>query len=163
MNLNKICPACGAEYYPHIEKCADCGAVLLWPEEQRKAQETRRLAEEKTVENAVKVREGDLGWMSELRAVLLDACIPCMLHSDTGCGKGCCGDTWQLKVSPEDLERAQERIEEYLMELDPEFRTSKELIGEGKCPACGSPVGADARDCPDCGLPLLIIEEEDCS
>lgn len=160
MNLNKICPSCKAEYYPHIEKCADCGAVLLSPEEHRRAQEERKRTEEKAVENAVVVREGDLNWMSELKTVLLDSGIPCMLHSDAGCRKGCCGDTWRLKVSPEDLERAQESIEEYLMELDPEFRTSKELIGQGKCPACGSPVGTDARDCPDCGLPLLIVEED---
>ncbi|MBA4373916.1 MAG: hypothetical protein C0402_13790 [Thermodesulfovibrio sp.] len=160
MNLNKICPACKAEYYPHILKCADCGAVLLSPEEHRRAQEERKRTEQKSVENAVVVREGDLGWMSELRTVVLNAGIPCMLYSDAGCGKGCGGDTWRLKVSPEDLEKAQESIEEYLMELDPEFRIAKDLIGEGKCPACGSPVGSEVRDCPDCGLPLLIVEED---
>lgn len=160
MNLNKICPACGAEYYPHIVKCADCGAGLLTPEEHRRAQEERQRTAETAVANAVKVREGDLGWMSELKAVLLDAGIPCLLDSDAGCGKGCCGDTWQLKVSPEDYERAQGTIEDYLMELDPDLRISRELIGEGRCPACGSPAGPDARDCTDCGLPLMIVEED---
>jgi peptidyl-tRNA hydrolase len=160
MNLNKICPACGAEYYPHIVKCADCNVALLTHEEHKNAQEERKRTEAKAVENAVAVREGDLNWMSELKSVLLDSGIPCMLHSDAGCRKGCCGDTWRLKVSPEDLERAQGSIDEYLMELDPEFRTAKELIGEGKCPACGTSVGTDARDCPDCGLPLLIVEDD---
>jgi len=160
MNTNKICPDCQSEYYPHIEKCADCGAILLTPEEHRKAQEERKRTEEKAVENAVKVLEGDLGWMSELRTVLLDAGIPCMLHSDAGCRKGCCGDTLQLRVSPEDIEKAQETIEEYLMELDPDLRTAREMFGQGKCPACGSPVGTDERECRDCGLPLFIVEEE---
>ena len=159
MNQNKICPACKTEYYPHIEKCADCGAVLLFPEEHRKAQEERKRIEEKAVENAVVVREGDLNWMSELRTVLVDAGIPCTVQSDAGYRKGCCGDTWLLMVLSEDLERAQESIEEYLMELDPEFRTSKELINEGKCPACGSTAGMDRTECPDCGLPLIIIEK----
>ena len=160
MNLNKICPDCEAEYYPHIEKCADCGVVLLSFEEYRRAQEERKRTEEKAIENAVKVLEGDLDWMSELRTVLLDAGIPCMRHSEAGCGKGCCGDKCRLLVSPEDLERAQETIEEYLMELDPDLRTAREMFGKGKCPACGSSIGPDARECRDCGLTLVIIEEE---
>ena len=161
MNQNKICPSCGAEYYPHIEKCADCGAVLISDEEYRRAQGERKQTEEKAVENAVKIMEGDLNWLSEIRSVLLDAGIPCILHSPSGCGKGCCGNTLQLKVSPEDLERSQETIEEYLMELDPDLRTAREMFGKGKCPACGSSIGPDDRDCPDCGLPLIIVGEED--
>ena len=53
MNLNKICPNCEAEYYPHIEKCADCGAVLISFEEHKKAQEERKRIEEKALENMV--------------------------------------------------------------------------------------------------------------
>ena len=67
MNQNKICPDCEAEFLPHIEKCADCGAVLLTFEEHRKAQEERKRIAEKIVENTVVVREGDLDWMSELQ------------------------------------------------------------------------------------------------
>ena len=155
---NKICPSCGAEYYPHIEKCADCGAVLITHEEHSRVIEERKRTEEQAVENAVKIMEGDLDWMSEIRTVLLDSGTPCMLRS---CGKGCCGTTCQLMVAPEDLERAQETIEEYLMDLDPDLRTAREMFGKGKCPACGSSIKPDDRDCPDCGLPLLIVGEED--
>lgn len=160
MNLNKICPDCEAEFLPHIEKCADCGAVLLTFEEYKKAQEEKKRVEEKILENTVVAREGDLGWMTELRAVLIDAGIPCTVHSDVGCKKGCCGSECRLLVQSEDLERALERIEEYYMEVSPELRASRELISEGKCPACGSSVGTDERECRDCGLPLLIVEEE---
>ncbi len=160
MNLNKICPDCESEYLPHIRQCADCGAALLFPEEYGKAQAERKRLDEKTVENGVVVREGDLGWMSELRSVLIDAGIPCGIHSETGCRKGCCGDKCRLVVSSDDIDKAQERIEEYFMDINPELRVSSELIKEGKCPACGSPVPADARECQDCGLPLLIVEEE---
>ncbi len=41
MNRNKICPDCETEYLPHIEKCSDCGAVLLLYEEYRSVQEER--------------------------------------------------------------------------------------------------------------------------
>jgi len=157
MNLIKTCPECGAEYLPHIVKCADCNEIVLSAEECMKAQEERKRIEETAVDNSVKVLEGDLSWMSELRTVLLDAGIPCSLHSDAGCRKGCCGDTVQLKVSPQDLERSQKAIEEYLMELDPDLRMVKEMLGKGKCPACGSSIGRDARECQDCGLPLIIV------
>jgi len=160
MNLNKLCPVCQTEYFYHIQKCADCGADLLLPEEHRKAQEEKKRLGQKAMENRVVVREGDLGWMTELRAVLADAGIPCMLHAELNCKKGCCGDKFQLVVSPDDLESAQQRIEEYFMAINPELCTASELIKEGKCPACGCPVDTDALECPDCGLPLLIIEEE---
>jgi hypothetical protein len=160
MNRNKICPHCEAEFLPHIEKCADCGAVLIMLEDHKKAQAERKRIEEEIVENAVVVREGDLNWMTELRAVLIDAGIPCAVQSNAGCRKGCCGAACRLVVPSDDLERARERIEEYYMEVSPELRASNELISEGKCPACGSPVGTGERECRDCGLPLLIVEEE---
>lgn len=161
MNLNKICPDCEAEYFPHIERCADCGALLLTIEEHKKAMEEKKRIAAQTVRNAVVVREGELDWMTELKAALIDSGVPCAIHVDTGCRKGCCGDKCRLMVSPEDLERARETIEEYYMEVSPEFRDSKEMISEGKCPACGSFVGTDERECHDCGLPLLIVEEEE--
>jgi len=64
-----------------------------------------------------------------------------------------------LIVSTEDLEMAQERVAEYYREIHPELRAS-ELVSQGKCPACGSAVGADDNECSDCGLTLVIIEEE---
>ena len=60
MNRNKICPDCEVEYLPHIEKCADCGAVLLSHEEHRRAQEEKKQLAAKAIENSAVVREGDL-------------------------------------------------------------------------------------------------------
>lgn len=160
MNRNKICPVCEVEYLPHIEKCTDCGAVLLSHEEYKRAQaEKKRVAAEAIGKSAV-VREGDLKWLGELYDVLINAGIPCSVVSDLGCNKGCCGDKCQLIVSAEDVERAQERITEYYLEIHPELRASHELAKQGKCPACGSPVSPDDTECPDCGLALVLIEED---
>jgi uncharacterized Zn finger protein (UPF0148 family) len=159
MNRSRICPECGTEYLQHIEKCADCGSVLLSAEEYEKAREEKKRTAGKTVEDRAVVREGELDWLTELREVLVDSGIPCAVQSDD-CGKGCCGGTCRLVVLPDDLQRARERIEEYFMEVDPELRTSHELIREGKCPACGLPVPEGAKECPDCGL-LLVVEEEE--
>jgi hypothetical protein len=158
MNRNKICPDCEIEYLPHIEKCADCGAVLLSHEEHRQAQEEKKRLMAKAVENAAVVRDGDLKWLGKLYNVLIDAGIPCTVISDAGCSKGSCGNKCRLMVSAEDIERARERVEEYYMEIDPELRAANELISQGKCPACGSPVAAGDKECSDCGLTLVIIE-----
>lgn len=160
MNRNKICPDCEIEYLPHIERCADCGAMLLLREEHRAEQEEKKRLMAKAIENAAVVREGDLKWLGKLYNVLIDAGIPCAIISDAGCNKGSCGNKCRLMVSAEDLERARERIEEYHMEIDPELRAANELISQGKCPACGSTVGADDNECSDCGLTLVIIEKE---
>jgi hypothetical protein len=160
MNRNKICPDCEIEYLPHIEKCADCDAVLLFHEEHRQAQEEKKRLMAKAIEKVAVVREGDLKWLCKLYDVLIDAGIPCTVISDAGCKKGCCSNKCQLIVSTEDLERAQERVAEYYMEIHPELRASNELISQGRCPACGSPVGAGDNECSDCGLTLVIIEEE---
>ncbi len=161
MNRNKICPDCEMEYLPHVDKCADCGAVLLLHEEHRRLREEKKRLGEQAVENAVSVRKGDLKWMNELYTVLIDAGIPCAVTSDAACGKGRCSDKFHLIVSAGDFERAQERVTEYYMEIHPELRASLELAGRGKCPACASPVGPADNQCADCGLMLVIVEDDD--
>ena len=161
MNRNKICPACRTEYLPNIEKCADCGADLLFSEEYAKVQEETKRLEEKAIDAAVVVREGDRKWLKELHDVLIDAGIPCMVTTDPGCSKDHCGNKWRLLVSEGDLENAKACIEEYFAEIHPEMRASNELASRGKCPACGFPVGASAVECPDCGLAFVIGDEEE--
>ncbi|MCK7513085.1 MAG: hypothetical protein MZV70_59735 [Desulfobacterales bacterium] len=47
------------------------------------------------------------------------------------------------------MERAQrQRIEEYFAEMHPEIRASQNLLGEGKCPACGSPSAIKTAPAP---------------
>ena len=159
MSQIKICPDCRTEYYPHIKCCADCGALLLSPEESKMVQEEKKRCGDKKLEEPVAVRAGSLKWIDELFKVLIDSGIPCVVNADAGCNKGGCRDTYRLLVSPENVEKANERIEEYCMEIHPEIKDSKELIRQGKCPACSCAVDSDAVECPDCGLALLIIEE----
>ncbi|GBE04506.1 MAG TPA: hypothetical protein ENG95_01430 [Nitrospirae bacterium] len=159
MKQVKICPECNAEYFAHIEKCADCGVVLLLPEENQKVQEEKKRLREKPLEQGVVVSEGELKWMQELQDVLLDSGVASAVTADDGCNKGCCGNTCRLQVSSEDVEKAKDRVEQYYAEVHPEIQASNELASSGKCPACGSAVDADAVECPDCGLILVIAEK----
>jgi hypothetical protein len=154
----KICPDCSSEYFPHIENCVDCGSVLLFPEDIKSLQEERRRCKDRALEDAVVLREGDVKWIDELYHVLIESGISCMVTTDADCNKGCCGDKYRLMVSSQDGEKANERIEEYYAEIHPEIRASKEMMSQGKCPACSSPVEPEAVKCPDCGLTLFIVE-----
>lgn len=160
MEQIKICPDCSSEFYAHIETCADCGAVLLWPEELKRVHEKRQRTMEETFEDPVAVREGDPKWMKELCDVLIDAGVPCVVHADKDCGRGCSGHGYRLVVSAKNAERAVEIIEDHCALVHPELRESRDLMSQGKCPACASPVSADARECADCGL-ILVIEHQD--
>lgn len=162
MEQIKICPECGCEYYAHIESCADCGVVLLAEAEgkatkERKEEKNKRTTE-KALESQVAVRQDSLNWIRELHGVLIDSGISCTVTADDDCKKGCCGNTYRLMVSSEDAVEAHERIEAYYTEIHPEASVSRELAGQGKCPACASSVESDTKECPDCGLTLLVIE-----
>lgn len=158
MQQIKVCPDCANEYFSHIKDCADCGSLLLSKDENRKVQEEKRRCMGQALEDQVVVREGELSWMKELYNLLIYAGIPCVINADAGCKKGCCGGGDRLFVSTRDLEKANERIDQYHIEIHPEMQASKEMVSQGKCPACGSNVDSGAAECPDCGLTLIIIE-----
>jgi len=153
----KICPDCKTEYNPHIEKCADCGATLMAPDEIKRLQEERRQCMEGLLKNPMMVKEGDLKLINELYHVLIDTGIPCTVNADT-CTKSCCTDKFQLLVSADNAERAAERIMDHYADVDPAFQSARDNMSQGKCPACAAPVGEDTVECPDCGLTLLIVE-----
>ena len=161
MTQIKICPECQTEYYPHIERCADCDAILLSPEENNVVKTEKAQPRDNGLENPVAVREGSLQWLDELFKVLIDSGIPCVVNDEAGCNQGGCGPKYRLLVASQNAAMANERIEEYCMEMHPEIKASNELISQGKCPACSRQVGPDTVECPDCGLTLLIIEKED--
>lgn len=158
MQQINVCPDCATEYLAHVNVCADCGTRLLSREENRRVQEERQRCMDTSLEERVVVREGELNWIKELYAVLIESGIPCAINADKECKKGCCGGRDRLFVSYKDLQKAQEIIDEYYASMHPEMRTSEELINQGKCPACGTSVDSGATECPDCGLMIMIIE-----
>ena len=105
----------------------------------------------------VAVKEGDQDWMKELADMLTENGIPAGMTLAPGCSAGTCGCKFIVLVAEKDVRVAHGYIEEYYMTVHPELRESQEWADQDKCPACGHDVGKDAKECPDCGL-LLIIE-----
>lgn len=113
---------------------------------------------EKNNEEWVLVKDDTTDWIQELADMLTENNIPLRVTLAPGCSAGQCGCRHLLHVAKEDAQTALVCIEEYYMTLHPEIRESQEWADQGRCPACGHHAGADAKECPDCGL-LLIIEE----
>ncbi|MDH4099434.1 MAG: zinc ribbon domain-containing protein [Nitrospirota bacterium] len=152
----KVCPECGVEYYAHIANCADCGIPLRFPEEiQGNARKTY------AADEWVEIRQDAQGWVRELSEMLSGHGVPSRVKLADGCKPGGCGSQYRLLVPRDAAHDALAMINDYFVEMHPEAGQSDEWALEGKCPACGHPVDADATECPDCGL-ALASEEEDC-
>ncbi len=161
MTQYKYCPECNAEYFPHITDCPDCRVPLGTPEELEELRERQRKFAEEDAGNVVAIKEGDKDWIMELHRVLIEKGHPCRVAISPGCAPGKCGETFLLLVPQEEAESALKCINEYNYEVHPELKASDELAAEGKCPACGFDAGVAAKECPDCGLLLVIEGQED--
>ncbi|MBM4053492.1 MAG: hypothetical protein FJ264_02225 [Planctomycetes bacterium] len=105
----------------------------------------------------IAIREDEKGGIKELSQLLSEAGIESKATLVPGCNTGKCGCRYLLLVQKDDAQKAHACIEEFHVEKYPEIKASQEWEAEGKCPACGYCVGENAKECPDCGL-LLIIE-----
>ncbi len=105
----------------------------------------------------VAVKEGDQDWIKELADMLTGNGIVSGITIAPGCSAGTCGCRFILLVAEKDVEAASDHIDEHYVTMHPEHRESEEWADQDRCPACGHDVGKDAKECPDCGL-LLIIE-----
>jgi uncharacterized OB-fold protein len=157
----KICPECGAEFYPHVEECSDCGVALAWREnlEWEGAKMETQVGE--PTGEGVAVRQGSQGFVNELSILLTARGIANAVRPIDDCGPGKCASTYALMVEKGREQDAVETIEAYYREQHPELALSDERVAQDKCPACGFYVGPDAQECRDCGLPLVIEEQAD--
>ena len=154
----KLCPECGSEYYAHIAACADCGVPLKMPEEIGKKRDNKPDVTAHIHDEWVAIREEEKGGIRELSDLLSRNGIYSKIALAPGCSTGKCGCRYLLLTAKTDAPTAHDCIEEYHTQKYPEIKTSREWETQGKCPACGYCVSPDTKECPDCGL-LLIIEK----
>lgn len=104
----------------------------------------------------IAIREDDLKTIEEIGDRLDVEKIPYQIDLAPGCKKGSCSLTYLLLVAENNTQSALLVIENYFIELHPEFQISKDLEEQGKCPACSFDNGHNAKTCADCGLQLII-------
>ena len=148
----KICTGCGAEYFAHVDECIDCHLPLKFHEElesQGRGGEAGDMSP---------LREGAGPWLKELREVLREKGVYSCISLSPGCKPGACGSSSLLFVDNNDIAKADIYLNEHYIKTHPEALESIS-VDDDSCPACGHPAGADARECPDCGLALYFEDE----
>ncbi|MBF8276191.1 MAG: hypothetical protein HW390_1264 [Candidatus Brocadiaceae bacterium] len=152
----KLCPKCGSEYYAHIATCADCGVPLKTPEEIEKERNNKPAVPVQPDDEWVPIREGGKEIVMELSRLLASNSFSAKIGLAPGCSTGKCGGKYLLLTTKSEAHAAHDFIEEYYTQKHPEIKTSQEWALQGKCPACGYAVSPDAKECPDCGLSLMV-------
>ncbi|MEK7773247.1 MAG: hypothetical protein AAB307_02780, partial [Deltaproteobacteria bacterium] len=145
----KICPECGAEYFPHITVCAGCEVPLIRPGEEAK----RELPELQG--SSVCIEEGDIHRVNDLARGLKSAGIEYEIMK-MGTGKACSSSGgFGIFVDSALARAAVQAIDEFLHSTYPELKDAQDRMDAGLCPACGADLrGSTSGECPDCGLNL---------
>jgi hypothetical protein len=108
----------------------------------------------------VAVRHAEVSWIEGLAAALADAGVPSRVELPTeadarrvqGAGMGAIRCT--LFVRPDDVAAAARIDAEFARTQVPDLpEDAQSAWGETEvCPACETPIAADAVECPECGL-----------
>jgi hypothetical protein len=161
-----ICPQCEAEYLATASECVECRVALVHPEQLASAEvEDLPRASELTC-----IRAASVAWTRALSGRLSEAGIPHRVeaipeHADDDDSvrkrpnfRLPCG----VYVRPDDLRAAAEIDADFMRSQIPDLPDGHEMSGGSQdaesCPACGERVSFDTRECPGCGL-MLVVEE----
>lgn len=165
----KVCPECGGEYRPEIERCADCGVALVDPSEIEAA-EDEVSDDEEPFDDGKNVRDEDL-YEAELAALTFPepprhelppsddlVCLYCGHFSFLGeLSAALDGARIAHRLERGPYERLKTRACLYLrpMDCDAAERLMRETGGEASddaCPSCGATISRGAAACAACGL-----------
>ena len=144
--MHKVCPDCGEEYRPEIERCADCGAALVMAEEAGGAEASLPDA----MEAATGVGPAARALTRADRAIELRPAADLLAAAGVPFAIKNGPQGFELLVDPERMEAAAEAAASVLG-----LEAAAELE---RCPACETPLPAQAEECPECGLGLGVGE-----
>ncbi|MFQ6610363.1 MAG: hypothetical protein ACE5D7_06120 [Fidelibacterota bacterium] len=156
MSEVNICSSCGCEYRPDIDFCMDCNMPLGTTNDDSK--KTQQLMDESKL---IAVATGSVKNIRPLVDILeenqflykiqLSETITEAPHPDSD---------FLVMIEEKDVPRFNELVENFKYQEFPELSVAKDLMDSGCCPACGAKVG-DETICPECELPLIIVEDDD--
>ena len=153
----RICPQCGDEYTLIPSECAECRVPLVFPDEL--APEVAPEAFPPTAELEC-VRIGPLPWTRALSGALEQAEIRHRVEPDLrseaegGIDRSTFdgADVFGTWVRRPDIEAAQEIDKIVFAHVHGQEDDAPDAAADEVCPACQSPLAANALECPDCGL-----------
>jgi len=182
----KICPRCNAEYYAHIEMCADCEIPLVDPMTGERGDTIIVDGKELTPppssiagidpltapagvttvggveglndDEEFEVKYVDSGPTSRLKELTNVLKAAGIDSAIIPPPPNMCSSNKVLVVRAEEIDTAMKVVQQHWKTVHPELAAAMSDAEEGLCPACGAMVG-DAKECFDCGLTLVIEDE----
>ncbi|MBI5587184.1 MAG: hypothetical protein HY889_02320 [Deltaproteobacteria bacterium] len=141
----KICPECGAEFFPHVVNCSSCEVALIRPGEKKELPRAEGAL--------VCIDEGTYERATELAMELKRAGVECEVLNISK-GKSCSsGAVFGLFVHQSVARQVVGMIDGIMKKFYPELLEADARLEAGLCPACGAAANG-APECPDCGLNL---------
>lgn len=148
----KVCPECGGEYRPEIERCADCGVPLVHPEEIA-ARDARELRASPAL---VAVFRGPIALARALAADLDGKGISYRIDRKLARAEG----QLTVLVRRMDVAVAEALAEAFHQDGEPAVLPLRREAPSFKvCPECGGEYRLDIERCADCEVVLVYPSE----
>ena len=154
----KLCPECHEEYTLVATRCADCDVDLVHGDEL--ALEEEELEAFPPASELACVRVAPIAWIRALSAALQQGGVVHRVEpasaddAPEGQRPEVFGDVqlFGLYVRIEHASTARELDVSIAAQVLPEEAPALAQGEEEACPACGTALGSDATECPECGL-----------
>jgi hypothetical protein len=155
----KVCPECRIEHVQSANRCADCDVELVWLDELAPEAAPVDLPPASELEC---VRVAPLPWIRVLSDGLEQEGVAHRVEPATpedapeGQSAAVFGDVqlFGLYVEHENIAGARELDSGIAAQVLPDEAPPLDEGEEEACPACSTPLGPNAVECPDCGLVL---------
>ena len=170
------CPECRSEYRAGFERCATCDDVSLVDElpeivKLTKEDDTRAvgITPEDDVSRKVEVegriidlaRAFSFNETNEFQRILQSAGFASIAREIEGVAFPGGQVRYEVHVRVVNHEEAEIFLREQWEQAVSQEGGAVDAISADKCPACGSDVPADVEECPDCGLFVGSLSEDD--
>lgn len=157
--IPRVCPRCREEYVATVERCVSCDVALVAEGDSV----FEAVGELPPTAELVRLRVEHPTWLESLAERLGEAGIPSrveLLATERAATRGAPAPC-ALFVRREDAERARAIDAELLRAQLPDLPedASPEWREAEACPACGTPIEAEASECRECGLAFRDAEE----
>ena len=158
MTTYRFCPVCRSEYTRIATRCLDCDVELV--EADALPPESEQVEVFPPASELECVRVAPIDWIRALSGALQQAGVPHRVEPSSakdapeGQRPDVFGEAqlFGLYVESAQLSPARELDERIAARLLPEEAPALAEDEEETCPACGTALGSDAIECPDCGL-----------